>query len=45
MIWHRSVLNMYRAWQRRKAEKERMEVESILTYIDQLLEELKRESQ
>lgn len=44
MIWRRSILNMYRAWQRRKAEKERMEVERILAYIEQLIEELNEKS-
>lgn len=45
MIWHRSILNIYRTWQRRKAEKERMELECMLTYIDQLIEELNEKSQ
>lgn len=40
MIWHGSISSMYRAWQRRKAEKERMEVGRILAYIEQLIEEL-----
>ena len=45
MTWHRSILNMYKAWQRRKAEKERIEMECMLTYIDRLIEELNEKSQ